>query len=140
MFLQGIFALMPSVIFTYYLISYIHDARYGGLGFPLEFSLILAMGPSTGRIFGYILFGYIGDVLHRKKDSWFTQKGKAVVATITMILQCPIMIIAFSVTIPGFDSSLTLVENMFRPEYIIFGCLFFLGAFIGGGSGPNRYK
>lgn len=137
MFLQGFFALIPSVILTYYLISFIHDDRYGGLGFPLEYAIIIVMTPASGRIIGYLVFGYIGDILHNKKGTWYEGKGRVIIAAVTMLLQSPLMILTFLVILPTYNNKYP-ISQVFQSDYIIFGVLFFIATFIGGGSGPNR--
>ena len=139
--IQGFFALFPSIIFSYYLISYFHDTNYGGIGFTSFYALILALGPASGRLLGFPFFGWLGDKLHFSTNGKIKNKGRALVPTITMFIQAPIMILAFSITLPQFNSSSNqdIVHFLLiHPQFFVFGILFFIGAFIGGGSGPNR--
>lgn len=139
--LQGIFALIPSIIFSYYLISYLHDSHFGGIGLDLPLALILAMGPASGRLLGFPFFGWLGDHLNSSDNGSFKDKGRALVPMVTMFLQAPVMILAFMIVIPQVSPTVhqtllgILSSNL---PLILFGILFFIGAFIGGGSGPNR--
>ena len=139
--IQGFFALFPSIIFSYYLISYLHDTIYVGIGFASLYALILAMGPASGRLLGFPFFGWLGDKLHFSNNTRMKNKGRALVPTITMFIQAPVMILAFSIPLPQFSSNSNQDVIQFlliHPQFFIFGILFFIGAFIGGGSGPNR--
>ena len=137
---QGFFALFPSIIFSYYLISYLHDSRYGGSGLQLTFALVLAMGAASGRLLGFPFFGWLGDKLHFSSHKFLKNKGRALIPTVTMFIQAPIMILAFLVPLPSLYGKEQIFPTFLfsHMQFILFCILFFIGAFIGGGSGPNR--
>ena len=138
--IQGLFALIPSIIFSYYLISYLHDTRHGGAGLDLTFAILLAMGPASGRLLGFPFFGWLGDKLHFSTNKFFRNRGRAFIPTITMFVQAPIMICAFLIGLPDLNGTIQVFPNILfsHTQFIMFGVLFFIGAFVGGGSGPNR--
>ncbi|MHA2365282.1 MAG: MFS transporter, partial [Candidatus Hodarchaeales archaeon] len=139
MFLQGIFALIPSVILTYYLISFLHDNRYGGVGLELYIATFFSLGIASGRLIGYLVWGVIGDWLQVKDKP---QGGRVFVAAFTMLAQGPLMIFAFCISslIPFLGTTDISFPGFILdyPLFIAFGILFFIAAFVGGGSGPNR--
>lgn len=138
--IQGFFALFPSIIFSYYLISYLHDYHYGGVGLALQYALLLALGSASGRIVGFPVFGWLGDRLHFSNNELLHNKGRAIVPLITMFIQAPIYIIAFLISLPHLYGTPQIFPNFIfqHDQFIIFGVLFFLGSFVGAGSGPNR--
>ncbi|MFQ5978890.1 MAG: MFS transporter [Candidatus Heimdallarchaeota archaeon] len=136
-FAQGTAALIPGVIFTYYLISLLSDQQNGGFGIDTGTATLLGLSFAFGRVIGYPTFGILGDFLGRKNRS-----RKALVATICMVAQGPLFLASFlfaSLVDPaetsGQDNILFLLD---QPFLILFGLLFFMASFIGGGSGPNR--
>ena len=135
--LQGIFALIPSAALNYFLISYLTDNRYSGLQLPLLWGTIFGLGSATGRIFGFLFWGYLGDHFQYK---YGTPRLKALLATITMGTQSLFMGLAFLLPLPKYNSEIDHLPFFFliNPIFIGFMILFFIGAFIGGGSGPNR--
>ncbi len=138
--IQGFFALMPSIIFSYYLISYLNDTNYGGVGLDLTLAILLGMGSASGRLLGFPFFGWLGDKLQFSGNEKFKNKGRALIPTVTMFVQAPLMISAFLIVLPALNNSKQVFPDFIflYPQFIIFGILFFVGAFIGGGSGPNR--
>ena len=135
--MQGIFALIPSAAINYFLISYLTDTRYAGLALPLLWGTIFGLGSATGRIFGFLFWGYLGDHFQYRYGS---PRLKAVLATITMGTQSLFMGIAFLLPLPKYTAGIDHLPFFFftHPLFIVFMSTFFLGAFIGGGSGPNR--
>jgi len=139
MFIQGFFALIPSVILAYYLISFLRDNRYGGIGLSLGIAILLGLGIASGRLLGYIIWGILGDILQFRNNSLILGRGRVLVASITMLIQGPVMILAFLIPLPSLGEDVMFPNFIFEnPSFIIFGCVFFVAAFIGGGSGPNR--
>ena len=138
--IQGFFALFPSIIFSYYLISYLHDYQYGGVGLQLQYALLLALGSASGRIAGFPFFGWLGDRLHFSDNELLHNKGRAIVPLVTMFIQAPIYILAFVISLPQlYDAPQLFPHFIFQyNQFIIFGLLFFMGSFVGAGSGPNR--
>lgn len=134
---QGILALIPSATLNYYLINYLSDTRYGGIGLPLIWATVLALSSASGRIFGFLLWGYLGDKLHHKYQ---TTKVKAILVTLTMGLQAPIIAFSFFNTLPVFRNpdSNVLIFVLSSSSFLIFMSFFFLGTLLGGASGPNR--
>jgi MFS family permease len=139
-FFQGFFALFPSIIFSYYLISYLHDSKYGGSGLDLQFAIVIAMGSASGRLIGFPIFGWLGDKFHFSKNKFLNKRGRALIPAITMFLQAPIMIIAFLISLPSLSGQILNFPSFLlnNTQFIIFSIVFFIGAFVGGGSGPNR--
>jgi MFS family permease len=116
---QGIFALIPGTIFTYYLVSYLAT----GLSIPIGIASVIAITVASGRALGYPVFGRIGDVLMKKRGN---PRVRAKIAMYCMIGQAIAFFLAFFVMDP------------FWISFLLFSSFFWLGSFIGGGSGPNR--
>ena len=138
--IQGFFALFPSIIFSYYLISYLHDNQHGGVGLQLQFAVLLALGSASGRIVGFPFFGWLGDKLHFSNNEMLHNKGRAIVPLVTMFIQAPIYMIAFIISLPQLYGTQQIFPTFIyqNEQFIIFGILFFIGSFVGAGSGPNR--
>lgn len=117
--IQGIFALIPGTIFTYYLISYLVT----GLSTAIGIASVIAIVIASGRVVGYPVFGRIGDIMMKKQGN---PQVRAKIATYCMICQAIVFFLAF------------LVMDPFWISFLLFGFLFWLGSFIGGGPGPNR--
>lgn len=136
-FAQGTAALIPGVVFTYYLISLLSDQHKGGFGIDLGLATLLGLSFAFGRVVGYPVFGIIGDYFGRER-----RNGKAVVATVCMALQCPFFLMSFffaSLIDPSETSGKKEILWIFNQPYLlIFGFFFFVASFVGGGSGPNR--
>lgn len=136
-FAQGTAALIPGVIFTYFLISLLSDQQNGGFGINTGIATLLGLSFAFGRVLGYPTFGILGDYFGSEK-----RNRKAMVATICMAAQGPFFFVSFLLATlvdpaetSGQDNILFLLQ---QPFLILFGLLFFLASFIGGGSGPNR--
>ncbi|MHA2272259.1 MAG: MFS transporter [Candidatus Hodarchaeales archaeon] len=136
-FAQGTAALIPGVVFTYYLISLLSNQSKGGFGIDLGLATFLGLSFAFGRVVGYPFFGIIGDYFGRER-----RNGKAAVATVCMAVQCPFFLISFffaSLIDPNETSGKTELLWIFsQPYLLLFGLFFFLASFVGGGSGPNR--
>lgn len=117
--LQGVFALIPGTIFTYFLVSYLAT----GLSIPIRMASVIAITIASGRAVGYPVFGRLGDVMMKKRE---TPKVRAKIAAYCMIGQAVAFFLAF------------LVMDSFWILFLLFSIFFWLGSFIGGGSGPNR--
>ncbi|OLS19400.1 MAG: Bacillibactin exporter [Candidatus Heimdallarchaeota archaeon LC_3] len=137
MMTQGILALIPSAILNYYLINYLSDTRYGGIGLPLIWATILALSSASGRIFGFLIWGYLGDKLQQKYQ---TTKAKALLVTLTMGLQVPMISFSFFFALPVYEKGNinVLLFILTSSSFLIFMSFFFLGTLLGGASGPNR--
>ncbi|MFX1250526.1 MAG: MFS transporter [Promethearchaeota archaeon] len=133
--LQGLFALIPSTTFSYYLVNFFADYRYGGLFIPLSSATILALGFASGRIIGYVIFGPFGDRVAKSVLS-----NKARLMALGIGLQTPLSIVAF-VVISHYQLNIqsgNIFDYLLIPELVIFGLLFFSGTLTGGAAGPNR--
>ncbi|MFW9778632.1 MAG: MFS transporter [Candidatus Heimdallarchaeota archaeon] len=117
--LQGVFALIPGTIFTYFLVSFLAT----GLSIPIGMASVIAITIASGRAIGYPVFGRIGDVMMKKQQ---TPKVRAKIAAYCMIGQAVAFFLAF------------MVMDPFWIFFFLFSVFFWLGSFIGGGSGPNR--
>lgn len=137
MITQGIFALIPSATLNYYLISFLTDSRYDGLGIPFIWATIFGLSAASGRIFGFLLWGYLGDYLYIKFQ---TIKIKAIIVTLTIGIQAPIIALAFLWPIPSYSVFQGAIGSYVLSSYtfIFFMITFFVGTFLGGASGPNR--
>ncbi len=118
---QGIFALIPGSFFTYWMVSFLNSNQ--GFYFDITLASLLAIVIASGRVFGYPTFGKLGDFLTRKRKS---PHNRVFIATLCMIFQAIFFFIAF--TIPGSSYA----------SFFAFSFFFWIGSFIGGGSGPNR--
>ncbi|MFX0117556.1 MAG: MFS transporter, partial [Candidatus Hodarchaeota archaeon] len=136
-FAQGTAALIPGVVFTYYLISLLSDNQKGGLGIETGTATILGLSFAFGRVIGYPIFGFLGDYLSVERKN-----RKAIVATVCMTIQGPLFMISFFFAAMIDSGETAGQENVFfilnQPFFILFGIFFFLASFVGGGSGPNR--
>ncbi|MHA1331929.1 MAG: MFS transporter, partial [Candidatus Hodarchaeales archaeon] len=119
--IQGIFALIPGTIFTYWLISFLSSNQV--LGIKIGFTSIFAIVIASGRAVGYPVFGRLGDYLFSKKQ---TPRARVVIASICMVGQAIFFFLSFMII----DSNILSV--------ILFGVLFWIGSFVGAASGPNR--
>ncbi len=131
--LQGIFALIPSAILSYYLVSYLSDTKYHGLGIPLSIATLLALTIASGRIFGYIFFGWLADYMFQRRVN-----GRVYVATVSMFLQAPFMIAAFFIPLPYYTKNVFDVNYFITVNFLAFAILFFIGSFLGGAPAPTR--
>ncbi|MHA1984572.1 MAG: MFS transporter [Candidatus Hodarchaeales archaeon] len=137
MIFQGTFALIPSATLNYYLISYLTDSHYDGLNIPLIWATILGLSSASGRIFGFLIWGYLGDYLHAKLQNI---RVKVIIVTLTMGIQIPIIILAFFSPLPVYSSSNGNITLFLFGSFtfISFMMIFFVGTLMGGASGPNR--
>ena len=119
--IQGLFALIPGTIFTYWLVSFL--ASSDGLAISPEIASIFAIIIASGRAPGYLFFGSLGDYLSVKKKNSST---RAKLASFGMIVQAILFFGAF------------LILNSSSITIIVFAILFWCGSFIGAASGPNR--
>ncbi|MFX0050619.1 MAG: MFS transporter [Candidatus Hermodarchaeota archaeon] len=119
--IQGTFALIPGTIFTYWLVSFLSSSR--GISLNVGSASVVAIIVASGRVIGYPFLGKLGDFYAKKYES---SLPRARIASICMGSQALFFFLAF-ITI---DSSLV--------SFIGFSLLFWIGSFIGGGSGPNR--
>lgn len=138
--LQGVFALIPSAMLTYFLISYLRDNRYGGVGLGLAIATTFGILIASGRLIGYLLWGFIGDKLQHSSNSKILGRGRVIVASITMAIQGPIMVFAFLISLPFLGNKPVVFPSFILTynSFLIFGIVFFIAALVGGGSGPNR--
>ncbi len=139
---QGWLALIPSGMLTYYLVAFFSDTNNGGLGYPLVVATFLGLGFASGRFFGYLFFGYLGD-----KAKHVHESGPVIVATVSTFIQAPLLIFSFFFFTPhpfhqvknlDFSDLLNLMASIFTPNLLTFGALLFLTTFCGAGSAPNR--
>ena len=119
--LQGIFALIPGTVFTYWLVSFLASSE--GMLVSIEIASVIAIIIASGRAPGYIIFGLLGDKLTANAEN---SAVRAKIAASGMLLQAIFFFGAFLVL----GSSLT--------EKIVFSVLFWIGSFLGAASGPNR--
>ncbi len=119
--IQGIFALIPGTIFTYWLVSFLASPE--GLTISIEMASLVAIVIASGRAPGYLFFGYFGDYLSLKEKK---SSIRAKLAAFGMIVQAVFFFGAF------------LVLNSSIISVILFALLFWCGSFIGAASGPNR--
>ncbi|MHA1205990.1 MAG: MFS transporter [Candidatus Hodarchaeales archaeon] len=119
--LQGIFALIPGTVFTYWLVSFLASSE--GMIVSIEIASIIAIIIASGRAPGYIIFGWLGDKLTANAENSVV---RAKIAASGMVLQAIFFFGAFIVL----GSSLI--------EKVVFSILFWIGSFLGGASGPNR--
>ena len=119
--MQGIFALVPGTVFTYWLVSFLASSE--GMMVSIEIASITAIIIASGRAPGYIFFGWFGDKLTRNTGN---SDIRAKIAAFGMILQATFFFGSFVALGP------TLIDK------ILFSCLFWVGSFLGAASGPNR--
>ena len=119
--LQGIFALIPGTIFTYWLVSFLASSE--GMMVSIEIASVTAIVIASGRAPGYIVFGLLGDKLTQSAKN---SAIKAKIAASGMFLQAIFFFGAF------------LVLGASFTEKIVFAILFWIGSFLGAASGPNR--
>lgn len=120
--IQGIFALIPGTIFTYWLVSFLSSSG-GGISLSIESASLVAIVVASGRAIGYPFFGKMGDYYSKK---YVSSQPRAKIASICMATQAFFFFFAFAII----DSSFL--------SFLGFSLLFWLGSFVGGGSGPNR--
>jgi MFS family permease len=133
---QGLIALIPSTILTYWLIAFLDDPDLDGIGLTSLVAIVIGLLFASGRIFGYPFLGYLGDVAAK-----YNKRGKGLVATTSMLLQAPVFMLAMIIPLSRLQNgeSLEIVETLLNyPGIMVFGGLFFLAAFIGAGSAPNK--
>lgn len=139
---QGWLALIPSGMLTYYLVAFFSDSNHGGLGYPLALATVLGLGFASGRFFGYVCFGFLGDKAKR-----YHANGPVIVAALSTFIQAPLLVLSFSTFTPRPFSASTTTELglldlvplfLFSPDLLVFGILLFLTTFCGAGSAPNR--
>lgn len=135
-FLQGMAALIPSTLLTYWLIEFLKDDSHDGVGlFPLV-ALSIGLIFASGRVVGYPVMGIIGDSATKKKT-----EGKGLVATVSMAIQVPFFMIAMLIPldVQNQDGSINIIGTLLNnPTLMLFGFIFFMGAFFGAGSSPNK--
>jgi MFS family permease len=119
--LQGIFALIPGTVFTYWLVSFLASSE--GMMISIEMASFTAIIIASGRAPGYIVFGWLGDRLTSNSEN---SAVRAKIAASGMLLQA----------IFFFGAFLLLGTSM--TEKIAFSFLFWIGSFLGAASGPNR--
>ncbi len=119
--IQGIFALIPGTVFTYWLVSFLASSE--GMMVSIEIASIIAIVIASGRAPGYIVFGWLGDKLTQNSEN---SAIRAKIATSGMFLQAIFFFGAF------------LVLGTSFTEKISFSLLFWIGSFLGAASGPNR--
>ncbi|MHA1971978.1 MAG: MFS transporter [Candidatus Hodarchaeales archaeon] len=120
--IQGIFALIPGTIFTYWLIAFLSSDQ--GLSIGVVVTSVFAITIASGRAVGYPFFGKLGDYLFSKNQ---TPNVRVIIASLCMVGQAVFFFLAFM----SIDSDIIL-------GVIIFGIFFWIGSFIGAASGPNR--
>ncbi|MFW9992813.1 MAG: MFS transporter [Candidatus Odinarchaeota archaeon] len=134
--LQGIVALVPSTLFTYWLIAFLEDKQLDGIGLVSLVAIVIGLLFASGRVIGYPIFGFVGDLAVK-----YNKKGKGYVAAVSMLLQGPIFMLAMLMPLQVFKDgeSPGIFEILLEyPEFIVFGLVFFTAAFIGAGSAPNK--
>ncbi|MHA1542895.1 MAG: MFS transporter, partial [Candidatus Hodarchaeales archaeon] len=90
--LQGIFALIPGTIFTYWLVSFLASSE--GMMVSIEIASVTAIVIASGRAPGYIVFGLLGDKLTQSAKN---SAIKAKIAASGMFLQAIFFFGAFLV-------------------------------------------
>ena len=119
--MQGVFALIPGTVFTYWLVSFLASSE--GMMVSIEIASIIAIIIASGRAPGYIFFGWFGDKLTRNAEN---SDIRAKIAASGMLIQTIFFLGAF------------LVIGLSFAEKLAFAALFWVGSFIGAASGPNR--
>jgi len=119
--LQGVFALIPGTVFTYWLVSFLASSE--GMLVSIEIASIIAITIASGRAPGYIIFGWLGDKLSTNAEN---SAVRAKIAASGMLLQAIFFFGAF------------LVLGSSLSEKFVFSILFWIGSFLGAASGPNR--
>ncbi len=118
---QGIFALIPGTVFTYWLVSYLASSE--GMDISIELASAIAIIIASGRAPGYIFFGKMGDILASKSTN---STIRAKIAGFGM----------FGQSLFFFGAIFILASTV--ESQLIFAVLFWIGSFIGAASGPNR--
>ncbi|MCK4848639.1 MAG: MFS transporter [Candidatus Heimdallarchaeota archaeon] len=119
--LQGIFALIPGTVFTYWLVSFIASSE--GMAVSIEIASVIAIIIASGRAPGYMIFGWLGDKLTANAEN---SAVRAKIASSGMFLQALFFFGAFLLLGPS------LIDK------IVFSLFFWIGSFLGAASGPNR--
>ena len=118
---QGIFALIPGTVFTYWLVSFLASSE--GMAISIVQASVIAIIVASGRAPGYLFFGKLGDVLTSKS----TNSGiRAKIAGFGMVSQSLFFFGAFFCLTSSTGSDFA------------FALLFWIGSFVGAASGPNR--
>ncbi len=118
---QGMFALIPGTVFTYWLVSFLASSE--GLAITIGLASIVSISVASGRVPGYLFFGKLGDYLTSKHTD---SSVRARIAGLGMLIQSFFFFGAF------------LMLGTSRSNVIVFAVLFWFGSFIGAASGPNR--
>ncbi|MHA1975568.1 MAG: MFS transporter [Candidatus Hodarchaeales archaeon] len=118
---QGMFALIPGTVFTYWLISFLASSE--GMAISIGQASIISIIIASGRAPGYLFFGKLGDVLSSKSNS---SAIRAKIAGLGMISQSIFFLGAF-----------LFLSTPIRNQ-LAFAVLFWIGSFVGAASGPNR--
>jgi len=135
-FLQGMAALVPSTLLTYWLIEYLKDDRFDGVGLYPLVAIVIGLIFASGRVIGYPIMGILGDSAAKRRKG-----GKGMVATVSMALQVPFFMIAMLIPldIQNQDELADIIGMLLvNPSLLLFGAFFFIGAFSGAGSSPNK--
>jgi MFS family permease len=118
---QGIFALIPGTVFTYWLVSFLASSE--GLALTIGEASVLSIVVASGRAPGYLFFGKLGDSLVSKSSN---SAIRAKIAGLGMASQ------------PLFFFSAFFALSSSLHNVMLFAILFWMGSFIGAASGPNR--
>ena len=118
---QGMFALIPSTVFTYWLVSFLASSE--GMAISIEQASIISIIVASGRAPGYLFFGKLGDILSAKSTN---SAIRVKIAGLGMASQALFFFGAFyALNSPAFNQ-------------LVFCFLFWIGSFVGAASGPNR--
>ncbi|PWI47980.1 hypothetical protein CEE45_08760 [Candidatus Heimdallarchaeota archaeon B3_Heim] len=118
---QGIFALVPGTVFTYWLVSFLASSE--GMAISIEQASLISIIVASGRAPGYLFFGKLGDILTSK---YANSAIRAKIAGLGMASQAMFFFGAF------------YMLNSSLYNQLVFACLFWIGSFVGAASGPNR--
>ncbi|MHA1993138.1 MAG: MFS transporter [Candidatus Hodarchaeales archaeon] len=118
---QGIFALIPGTVFTYWLVSFLASSE--GMAVTIGEASIISITVASGRAPGYLVFGKLGDNLASKSSN---SAIRAKIAGLGMVSQ----------SLFFFGAFFALASS--SHNIVLFAILFWIGSFVGAASGPNR--